>query len=238
MKRFSFVILALIVVLLAGCAHNLKLSEEAKLKQELRKWESFSGSGIVEISVFGFSMRKPFAIAKSLDEMRMDVVEGGLLGATGSPIISMYLGEYFSLKSPLVPLLEAVNLGDNLPLGALSFFSSADNVVSRYGEEIIANKAIIRDSLQINFSSDYKIESIVDKPSSFRIDNTYTRKGDIDEISFSSPKGISAKFIFDGVDYERPQITVLPKNENRNLNIMDILNQGGTMELLKAFLGD
>ncbi|MDD4147526.1 MAG: hypothetical protein PHO85_03290, partial [Candidatus Cloacimonetes bacterium] len=60
MKRFSiFLIIVLTMFLSAACSSNMRLSEEEKLKRELKKWESFSGDGIAEISAFGISLRKP-----------------------------------------------------------------------------------------------------------------------------------------------------------------------------------
>jgi hypothetical protein len=228
----------LLLALLAGCGGNLRLSEEAKLKQELRKFENFSGSGIVELSAFGFSLRKPFAVAKSIDQMRLDVVEGGLFGASGSPLISMYFGEYLALKSTLMPALEALNMADKLPGKPNALFNTADYVFAHYGQEIIQHKAVVRDSLHITFRKNYQLESIVDNQSGIRIDTKYTGAGDLDELNVRTNKGISAKLIFDMVDYNSPQITPLPKPEPGNDSFMDILRQGGMMNIFKGFMGN
>jgi len=239
MKRYRIVIVILVLLILAGCSGNLRISEEEKLKRELKKWESFSGEGIAEISAFGFSLRKPFYVAKSMEQMRMDIVEGGLLGAMGAPVISMYLGEYFTMKSTLMPALEALNIADKIPTRSLSLFSSSDMLFDRYGAEIIANKAIIRDSLEIKFRKNYELESVVDKASGARMTVDYNAGGDLDELDIRVGKGISARLIFDAVDYERPQIVALERKEaGASGGLLDIFNQGGMFDLLKGLMGE
>jgi hypothetical protein len=222
----------------AACSSNMRLSEEEKLKRELKKWESFSGDGIAEISAFGISLRKPFHIAKSMDQMRMDIIEGGLMGATGSPLVSIYMGEYFSLKSTLMPALEALNIADKIPMSPLSALSSSEQIFDRFGAEIIANKAIIRDSLEIRFRKNYQLESAVDKASGTRLEAAYNSKGDLDELDLRIGKGMAATLIFDSVDYEPPQIIALERKEATSDGLMDILNQGGLFDLLKGFMGE
>lgn len=238
MKRTYISIIILILALLAGCSGNLRLSEAAKLKRELRKFENFSGSGIVELSAFGFSLRKPFTIAKSLDQMRLDVVEGGIFGASPSPLISVYLGQYLALKSTLMPALEALNLADKLPAQPSALFNTADYIFARYGQEIMQNKAVVRDSLHITFRKNYELESIVDHQSNTRIDAKYSSRGDLDELNLRTNKGVSAKFIFDTISYQPPQIMPLPKPEPKDGSFMDLLRQGGMMDMFKGFMGN
>jgi hypothetical protein len=236
MRQFKILLAVLLLVILAGCAGNMGISEETRLKRELKKFENFSGSGIVELSAFGFSLRKPFVLSKSLEQMRMDVVEGGALGAGGSPLISVYMGQYISLKSTLMPALEALDLAGKLPKGPEALFATADYVVDRYGKEIIENKALIRDSLQITFRSNYQLESIRDGKTGIRVETNYNRQGNPDDISIFTNKGISARFIFDEMDYSRPEIVALPKPEPKSESFMDLFQQGGMMQLLKGFL--
>lgn len=238
MKYIRILSIVFVLALLAGCSGNRRLGEEAKLKRELRKFETFSGSGIVELSAFGFSLRKPFALAKSIDQMRLDVVEGGLFGASGSPLITVYLGQYFALKSTLYPVLEMLNLADKLPGGPSAMFQTADYVYANYGQEIIQNKAIVRDNLRITFRRNYQLESIVDSNSGTRVDAKYTGKGDLDELTVKIDSGISAKLIFDKVEYANPQIQALPKPEPKELNIHDLFKQGGMMDMFKGLLGN
>jgi hypothetical protein len=237
MKRALILFLVLAGLLLASCSY-LKPNDEARLRAELRNWENFSGSGIVEISAFGFSLRKPFVIAKSAEEMRMDVIEGGILGSGGSPLISLYLGRYFSMNSPAMPILEALNLQNKIPSGAMAILNTSDYLFDRYGEEIIREKAIHRDSLSVVFKNDYKLDSIVDRKSGARLDARYTSRGELDEIVLRAGEGVSAKLIFDDLKYEKSSITALPPKEPGGMNLMDLLQEGGAFQLLKGLLGN
>ncbi len=240
MKRILLMTTALVLALMliiSGCSTNLGISEEAKLKRELRKFEQFSGSGVVELSVFGMSLHKNFALAKSMDQMRFDMIDGGVFGTAPSPLLSVYLGQYLSLKSTLMPALEALNLQDKLPMKPNAIFNTADHIVERFGNEIIQTKKVVRDSLTITFRKNYQLESIVDTDAGIRVDASYTRKGDLDVITLKV-KGISAKMTFDKVVYDHPQITPLPKAEPKQEDFFKIFQQGGMMDMFKGLLGN
>jgi hypothetical protein len=101
-------VLALMLVI-SGCSTNLGISEEAKLKRELRKFEQFSGSGVVELSVFGMSLHKNFALAKSMDQMRFDMIDGGVFGTAPLLCSACNWGSIFPEIHP-DSCLEAKNL--------------------------------------------------------------------------------------------------------------------------------
>lgn len=238
MTRWTILGLLILSLLLSSCAGAFRQSEEAKLRQELQRWESFSGSGIIEISAMGFSLRKPFSIFKSLEEIRLDVFEGGLFGANPSPLLSMYLGDYLAINAPVMPVLEALNLKDKIPAAALAVFSSVDYVMDTYGTEIIANKAIQRDGLSVNFKKNYHLESVVDKASGTRLEAKYGKRGELDTIEIKATKPISAKMIFDQVEYSRPEIVPLPKKDKTGQNLIDLLQGSGMKDILKGLWGD
>lgn len=237
MNRILAISLILLSLVLASCA-GLKPSDETILRSELKKWESFTGDGIIEISAFGFSIRKPFSVAKSAKQLRLDVIEGGIFGAGASPLISMYLGDYFAMTAPMMPALEALNLKDKIPLGALAMFSSADYVFEKYGAEIIREKAIVRDSLSINFTSKYKLDSVIDRKSGANLKVNYTNRGELDKMEIKAGRGISARLLFDDVKYQVPTILPLPRGEENKKNIMELLQEGGMLQMFKGFLGD
>lgn len=235
MNRILIIGLIALSLLLASCA-AFQLTDEALLRSELKKWESFTGDGIIEVAAFGFTLRKPFVVAKSEKQMRLDVIEGGIFGAGASPLISMYLGDYFSMLAPTMPVLEALNLQDRLPLGALALFSSSDFLYQKYGAEIIREKAIVRDSMTINFTPKYKLDSVVDRKSGATVTMTYTTRGDLDKMEIKAGRGMSAKFLFDNVKYQVPQIVPLPKGKGTQQGVMDLLEQGGMFQMFKGLL--
>jgi hypothetical protein len=237
MSRGLIALTLLLAVILTSCA-GFKPSEEARLRAELKKWESFKGNGIIEISAMGFSLRKPFALAKSLDEIRLDVIEGGIFGAGASPLLSVYLGEYFALKAPMMPALEAFNLADNIPQRPIALFSSADYIFDRYGEEIIREKAIVRDSLSISFESNYRLKSVQDRKSGLHLDAGYNSRGDIDSIEIKAGPGIKASLLFDELSYVTADIVPLPPQEANPQALREILKDGSMFDILKGLIGN
>ncbi|MCK9334248.1 MAG: hypothetical protein PHU99_07075 [Candidatus Cloacimonetes bacterium] len=236
MKNILILGLVAVSIVLASCAGGFGLSEEQKLLRELKKWESFSGSGIIELSLMGFSLRKPFNLDKSLQQIRLDVIEGGVFGAGASPLLSVYLGDYLALNAPVMPALEMLNLKDKIPKSALAIFASSEYLMENYGAEIIANKAIVRDDFSVNFKKNYQLESVVDKDSGTRIDARYTGNGRLDTIEITSNKPVSARLIFDKVDYIQPSIIPIPKKEASQQDLMDLFQGGGVMDMFQQLL--
>ncbi|MCB5262736.1 MAG: hypothetical protein M0Q16_00300 [Candidatus Cloacimonetes bacterium] len=237
MKRILIIGLIALSLILTSCA-GFKPNDEALLRAELKKWESFTGDGIIELSAFGFSLRKPFSLAKSAKQMRLDVIEGGIFGANASPLISMYLGDYFAMAAPAMPALEALNLKDKIPFGTLALFSSADYLFDKYGAEIIREKAIVRDSLTINFSPKYKLESVTDRKSGANVTLSYTNRGDLDKLEIKAGQVVSAKLLFDDVKYQVPSILPLPEGTATQQNIMELLKDEGMFQMFKGLLGN
>lgn len=217
-------LLSFFALLLSSCAGGFGISEEQKIQNELKRWENFSGSGIIELNAMGMSLRKNFSFAKNLKELRLDIVDGGILGSAAAPAISVYLGEYLALEAPMMPALEALNLKDKIPAGALAFFATSEYIVDKYGEEIIRDKAIVREDYRINFNpKNYQIESVMDTKSGSGFIAKYSSRGNLDSIEIKSKMPVSAKLMFDNIRYQVPAITPLPQKES-NMNILDLLN--------------
>lgn len=238
MKKTTIVLIVILALFSTSCSLFQKKSDEMLLRSELKKWEKIKGDGTIELSAFGITMRKPFSISKNVNEMRLDVVEGGIFGSGGSPIISMYLGPYLALNSTAIPALASANLEELIPEGITAIFATADHLYDKYGAEIIEKKAVERGNVLVNFGQDYKLEEIRDKKSSTLIKTEYNRGGDIDTIELKTGTFISAKMIFDSVSYEQPSIIPLPKTEKTGGGILDLFKGNNMFDLLKGFLGD
>ncbi|MFA7543574.1 MAG: hypothetical protein WCY84_04295 [Candidatus Cloacimonadaceae bacterium] len=217
------ILLSLFALLLSSCTGGFGITEEQKLQTELKRWENFSGSGIIELNAMGMSLRKNFSLAKSLKDLRLDVLDGGLLGSAAAPSISLYLGDYLALESPMMPALEALNLKDKIPGGVMAFFATSEYLVEKYGEEIIRDKALVREDFRINFNpKNYQIESVMSGKSGSGLNVKYTGQGQLDSIEIKSNMPVSAKLYFDSVKYHTPNIIPLPQKES-DLNLMDML---------------
>jgi len=208
----AIIITLLFVILLSSCAGPKGISEREKLHRELLKWESFDSQGVVEISIMGLAMRKMFSAAKNQRQMRFDIFDGGIMGAGAKPLISLYLGDYITLKSPYMPMLEMLSLGDNIPVASLNLFGSADSLAAKYGQGIIKDKRVEIDSVAISFLPDYRLDKVIDLKSKTEIKANYSNNGKLQELAIKGTDNLSVRLIFDKIDYTPPQIVPLPKS--------------------------
>lgn len=232
-------ILVIGTLLLASCAGPRGVSQEAMLRSELAKWESFDSQGVVEISYMGLAMRKMFALGKNHNEMRLDIFDGGVLGAGAAPMLSFYSGDYVAFKSPFLPMLEAFDLSGMIPADGLKLFSSADELMARYGKEIIQDKAVKVEGVEIKFNKKYQLTEVLDPNTNVRLEAKYATNGQLQDVAFLGPDNLSIKLAFDDVRYSQPEIVPLPKNSGTGL--MDGLINMQNMDLkqlLKMFLGN
>ncbi len=140
MKKALISVLIISAIIISACAGPKDKSEEEKLRQQLKKWESFDSEGIAEVSYKSLAIRKMFSAAKNGSELRFDLFDGGLLGSAGEPLLTMYLGDYVAVKSPFIPMLELLDLTPSAPLQSLKLSANADSLVAFYGERIIRDK--------------------------------------------------------------------------------------------------
>ncbi|MBP7310756.1 MAG: hypothetical protein KA984_05675 [Candidatus Cloacimonetes bacterium] len=239
MKRSLLWILVISTLLFAACAGPRGSSKEAMLRAELAKWESFDSQGVVEISYMGLAMRKMFAASKNHQELRIDIFDGGVLGAGAAPMLSFYSGDYLAFKSPFLPMLEAFDLSGIIPAEGLKLFSSADELYNRYGEQILKNKALDVEGVQISFNKKYQLTEVIDPKSSSRLEARYTANGTLQDLQLSGPDNLSLKLAFDEIKYLEPQITPLPKSEGAGiLDGLINLQEMDLKQLLKSILGN
>ncbi len=236
LKHCLIVVLAMLL-LLSACAGPRGASAETKLRNELQKWESFDSQGVIEVSYMGLALRKMFSLSKNQGQLRFDILEGGVMGAGAQPLMSFYLGDYVSFKSPYLPMLELLNVTDYLPLESLALFSSADSLVTRYGAKIIKTKLLEIDGVNINFSPDYKLDKVFDPKTKLELKPLYNSSGKLSELSLRGTDNLSLKFSFDKLDYGQPNIVPLPAPQpNLLTGALKNLGELDLKALLKQFL--
>lgn len=236
LKHCLIAVLAMLI-LLSACAGPKGVSEEARLLKELKKWESFDSQGVVEVSYMGLALRKMFSISKNRGQLRFDILEGGVMGAGAQPLMSFYLGDYVSFKSPYIPMLELLDVSDYLPLESLALFSSADSLASRYGTQIIKAKQLEIDGVNLSFSPDYKLDKVFDPQTKMELKTLYNSSGKLSELSLKGTDNLSLKFSFDKLEYVQPSIVPLPAPQPNLLS--GALKNFGELDLkalLKQFL--
>ena len=237
MNKVLLGLLAVVILLLCACAGPRQVSKDAMLRAELAKWESFDSQGVVEISYMGLALRKMFVAKKNHGELRIDILDGGVMGAGAAPLLSFYSGEYVAFKSPFLPLLEAFDLSGMLPTEGLNLFSSADELFNAYGKQIINDQYLEVKGVRITFSKKFQLTEVFDPQSSSRLVAEYATNGKLQDLILKGPDNLSLHLAFDDISYIEPEISPLPKSTGTDLmgNLMQLQDMN-LKQLLKMFL--
>lgn len=223
MKSILFVLTLALLLIFSACTHTKKPSSlEAKktlLKAELSRWENFKAEGITQMNYLGLGLRKSFVLSKTADELRFDVVDGGIFGSAG-PLISLYFGDYFSVRSdfqPQLAIMAASMVDGKIDVAA---FKDIHNLAELYMDEIIHTGKVQKDGWEISFSPQMQLQSITNAKDQISTTFSYTKKGDPD-IILMKMKSASIELLFDSVNYGVAKVVPLPSmNGNKS-----ILNQ-------------
>ncbi len=227
------------LLLLSACAAPNSRQAEKRLLHELKKWESFSSYGVAEVSYKGLSLRKMFNAAKNHGTLRLDIIDGGIMGITPEPLISIYVGEYLALKSSLLPMLEQINPSMLIPSDGLAMFGNADSLFSKHGSEIIQNRKLQLGEIQLSFLSDYRLDTVYDPISKANIQAIYNSNNTLSELVFSSSEAFQLKLIFDEISYVEPEIVALPKPQFTSLdNTANPFQNMDLKQILQNLLGN
>lgn len=199
------------IMLLSGCAGPRPSDKQKLLRQELKKWESFDSHGIAEISYMGLALRKMFFAAKNKDQFRLDILDGGLMGAGAKPLLSFYTGNYTSFASPMLPMLEMLSPNDMIPSNSFGLFAFSDSLMVKYGQSIIATYMLEIDGLKVSFLKDFRLDKVLDTKSNSELKAVYNNSS-LSELEIRGPDDMSIRLIFDEIKYIEPEIVPLPKS--------------------------
>lgn len=222
MKRVLILNLILISLFLGACFSNKgkpRLSVDTRkemLKHEMLKWENFEAEGVADLSYMGLSLRRMFVMSKTRDEIRFDVIEGGILGMGASPLISIYLGEYFSLESDLLPQLRMAAQAALKIQPDISPLKDISALVDAFADSILANGKVNVNGTQVTFGPQMRLQSISDPINKLDISFAYTSKGMPDRMVIKA-KSASAELLFDKVRYGNATVVPLPRQDGGNI---------------------
>ncbi|MDZ4183116.1 MAG: hypothetical protein U1B83_09585 [Candidatus Cloacimonadaceae bacterium] len=213
MRYRIFIILALVGLILAGCAANKPIDHKARLRAEMLRWENFSSEGIVQVSYMGISLRKMFVLSKTRDELRFDVLDGGAMAMQSKPMLSAYMGEYISIQSPFAPQLEKLS-GAVIKQNPLGYFASLDSLINVYSDEIVANRKIDAGSgIEIFFDQNLRVSRVTDTQSKSGVQISYLSNGNPDKLMINLDAKTSMELLFDKIRYGNAEIVPLPRPE-------------------------
>lgn len=213
-RRVCVIIIVLAVLLLiSSCASFKPTDKTALLRSELYKWQNFSSEGVIRVNHEGLTLHKMFVLGKTSSEARLDVLDGGAFGINPSPLISVYLGEYVAIQSPVFPQLEMFAQVSIQPERYLKLLSDPDSLIALYGEEIVDTGKLVLNDTEISFSDRLRLSKITDGKSGLEITINYTSRGDPDKVYIFMDKSTSLELLVDRTSYGDVEISPLPQNE-------------------------
>lgn len=215
MKPWMPLCLILVTLLLSSCARDkiMQLPLESRkeiLRTEMLKWENLEGEGVANLNYMGLTLRRMFVFSKTSDELRFDVIDGGVFGAGAAPLISVYMGEYVSLRSDYFPQLQMMARTALDPRVSIAPIRDINALVETYADSILATGQITLEGVQISFDSQLRLQRIYDPRSKGEALFSYTSKGHPDKLNFRM-NNAGAELFFDRVQYGKATVEPLPR---------------------------
>jgi hypothetical protein len=233
--RKALILLFVAASLFTSCARNKTVDPRDRLRAELLRWQNFEAEGVAEISYMGLSLRKMFVAGKTVSDARLDILDGGAFGVNPEPLLSLYVGDYVSLRAPMFPQVEKM-FQNKLKLD-VSFraLANVDSLLETYSYRVQTDRKLAFTNTELLFDQDYRLEGITDAKSKAKVAITYTSKGDPDKISVIIASGTSVTLLVDKISYGLAEVVPLPKPKE-NSGVEDYLKF--MEELLKDQQGE
>ncbi len=205
MKRYILVAICMIF----GFGLFASSNNAEKLRIELERWISFRCEGVLQLNYGVLSMRNMFVMAKKGREMRLDILSGGAWGSGGT-LFSFYMGDYFSLHSPMMPNLQELDIDKMLAGINLEALPNPDILMKMFGEEVLRTRKAVIDSIQIHFNRNMQIERIRDPRSDTEVTVKYNRRGNPDTVTVNNRGKTVALLQIDEIKFGEFPIEPLP----------------------------
>jgi len=165
----------------------------------------------------GLTLRKMFVLSKTRDELRFDVIDGGIMGAGAAPLISVYLGEYFSLRSDFMPQLAIIARTMADPRMSMAPLRDINALVDAYADSILATGKMTHQGIEISFTPELRLQRVYDPKSKSEALFSYSSQGQPDKLVFNM-EGAGAELLIDAVSYGQASLEALPRQEGSILN--------------------
>ncbi|MBM4404285.1 MAG: hypothetical protein FJ042_07905 [Candidatus Cloacimonetes bacterium] len=205
MRQYILVFLCLSTI--CGIAAR---NDSQNLRQELERWQNFRCDGILQVNYGQLSLRNNFVMVKQGMEMRLDLIGGGAWGGSGGALISVYYGDYFSVRSPIMPKLQDVDYDryiSNLPPHLIP---DLDTLMDLYGPEIISKRKTVIDSVELHFNKNMQLKRVFEPRSNSEVIIKYNRHGEPDIVTIKTQGKTVAVMEIDEIRFGQFPIEPLP----------------------------
>lgn len=185
-------LLILVAFLMFGCSSIKKLSEKDKedmARANLAYLNNFKSSGVVEISMKEFSIKKEFFLKKNNQSLRLDILDSGIMSLLPSPFASLYIEDKILVTNYNKGFFPDLIYQDFPVKQFLDFEKLPQGII----DEIVKNRKFTIAIIQFDFDEKYRLQQIKIKEDKTLFE--YHNDG-LNSIKFISPKA-EVRFDFD-----------------------------------------
>lgn len=217
----------LLITLIMLIGMNLSLFAKAKAVKQLEKnlqlWEQFRWQGILQVQSSAFSIRKNFVLAKNHEAIRLDVLDGGVIGLQAKPIVTLYIKDSIQFEAPTIKELVGVDLNWFVPKPMIQTLLTFSDSLKTKQQEITANKKITTAKTVFSFDKRHRLTTITNKNSGFEATVIYNRKDQPTKIQIKYRGSQAAELLINEREYKDIEIVPLV-TDGTGINLEEMLN--------------
>ena len=202
----------LLIIVISLLSLNAQSKDHDKLRKELTKWQQFRAEGVIQVNYQMFSLRKFFVLSCANNQIRIDIFEGGLFGATPEPLFSAYVGDYIALRSPMMPQLETMITPKVAAEQPTHLIRQFDAMFELYGDEIVAKHELFLKGTHYTFNKKYQLTQITNAEEEISVTIDYKRNLDPDKVVVNVQKSDIMTLMIDKMTYRDIEVIQLPPN--------------------------
>jgi hypothetical protein len=220
MKRI--LLLTALFLLVICIPLTAKTSATKQLAANLEKWQSFRCEGIIQVQSDVFALRKNFVLAKNAEAIRLDVLDGGVMGLGAAPLVSLYLKDTAVLSAPTIEQLQGIDLNWFLPAGAVQKLVHFTDSLLVSKKEITSTRKLSQGNTDYTFDRKYRLASIDSKGMGMKAVITYNNSDQPTKINLLYKDGPMAELLINDRTYKDIEIEPLEASPN-SLDLEELL---------------
>jgi hypothetical protein len=150
--RSHSLFLVLAALFLAGCAGGKLTSGGAAIVSNLERFRDFHLEGVVELHAGRLVLRKDIVVDEHAGVLQADVIEGGLLGLSPTPLFHFRADSTITLRTSLPIDLDASGANDWRDLPA-----RVKREIVAHADSIAVSREFAIDGVVFHFDDQYRI---------------------------------------------------------------------------------
>lgn len=170
------IILTLIAALFLSAALAAKKTPAQQLQTTLNTWKQFRWEGIIQVQMSAFSARKNFVLARNENELRLDVLDTGIMGLQAKPLATIYLKDNILVEAPTIQQLADIDLNWFVPQGAVKDFVHFTDSLQAHSKDILAKRRANTPNATYYFDKKFRLTKISSDDLSVKAEIIYNQR--------------------------------------------------------------